>query len=149
MREHDLTGRFALGTPRDELTELADNHRMLDRITQAILTERRLTDENGMELRTAVRDPHRGAARPAGAGPGAVPAASRTAILAATDRMTSFIGANVAVARGTRRRAALPAPRGAGPRPEHAPSRSGVDLEVADAGDERPSRRRCRWWSRR
>lgn len=52
-REHDLTGRFALGPPRDELTELADTlDRMLDRIGQALLAERRLTDEVAHELRT-------------------------------------------------------------------------------------------------
>ena len=46
-------GRFELGAPRDELTELADTlDRMLDRIAQAILTERRLTDEVAHELRT-------------------------------------------------------------------------------------------------
>lgn len=51
-REHDLTGRFALGPPRDELTELAQTlDRMLDRITQMILAERRLTDEVAHELR--------------------------------------------------------------------------------------------------
>jgi signal transduction histidine kinase len=51
-REHDLTGRFDLGRPRDELTELGDTlDRMLDRIAQAIQGERRLTDEVAHELR--------------------------------------------------------------------------------------------------
>lgn len=52
-REHNLSRRFALGPPRDELTELAHTlDRMLDRIGQALLAERRLTDEVAHELRT-------------------------------------------------------------------------------------------------
>jgi signal transduction histidine kinase len=51
-REHDLSGRFDLGRPRDELGELAETlDRMLDRIAQAIQAERRLTDEVAHELR--------------------------------------------------------------------------------------------------
>lgn len=54
-REHDLTGRFALGPPRDELTELGRTlDQMLDRITQVILAERRLTDEVAHELRNPI-----------------------------------------------------------------------------------------------
>jgi signal transduction histidine kinase len=50
--EHDLSRRFDLGRPTDELTELGDIlDRMLDRIAQAILAERRLTDEVAHELR--------------------------------------------------------------------------------------------------
>ena len=52
-REHDLTQRFGLGEPVDELTELGQTlDRMLDRITIALQTERRLTDEVAHELRT-------------------------------------------------------------------------------------------------
>lgn len=52
-REHDLTCRFAAGPPRDELGELAQTlDRMLDRIAEALLAERRLTDEVAHELRT-------------------------------------------------------------------------------------------------
>jgi len=52
-REHDLHRRFALSGPRDELTELGETlDRMLDRIEQAIRSERRLTDEGAHELRT-------------------------------------------------------------------------------------------------
>lgn len=52
-REHDLTRRFAAGPPRDELGELAQTlDRMLDRIAEALLAERRLTDEVAHELRT-------------------------------------------------------------------------------------------------
>lgn len=51
-REHDLTGRFAVGAPRDELGELAQTlDRMLDRIATALRAERRLTDEVAHELR--------------------------------------------------------------------------------------------------
>ena len=52
-REHDLTQRFGLGEPVDELTELGQTlDRMLDRIMTALQTERRLTDEVAHELRT-------------------------------------------------------------------------------------------------
>jgi signal transduction histidine kinase len=52
-REHDLHRRFALSGPRDELTALGETlDRMLDRIEQAIRSERRLTDEVAHELRT-------------------------------------------------------------------------------------------------
>ncbi len=100
-REHDLAGRFALGTPRDELTELADTlDRMLDRIAQAILTERRLTDEVAHELRTplsVIRTEAQLAQLEAD--PDAVPSESLAAIVAATDRMTSSIDTMLSVAR--------------------------------------------------
>ncbi len=52
-REHDLSGRFARGDPHDEITELAATlDRMLDRIAEALGSERRLTDELAHELRT-------------------------------------------------------------------------------------------------
>jgi signal transduction histidine kinase len=100
-REHDLSGRFALGAPRDELTELADTlDRMLDRIAQAILTERRLSDEVAHELRTplsVIRSEAQFAQLESGAD--AVPSESLEAILAATDRMTASIETMLAVAR--------------------------------------------------
>lgn len=97
-REHDLTGRFDLGTPRDELTELADTlDRMLDRIAQAILTERRLTDEVAHELRTPLTV-IRSEAQLAQLGTG-TPAESLEAIVAATDRMTASIDTMLALAR--------------------------------------------------
>ena len=97
-REHDLTGRFDLGVPRDELTELADTlDRMLDRITQAILTERRLTDEVAHELRTPLTV-IRSEAQLAQLD-GATPGESLEAIVAATDRMTASIDTMLAVAR--------------------------------------------------
>jgi signal transduction histidine kinase len=102
-REHDLSGRFDLGAPRDELTELADTlDRMLDRIAQAILTERRLTDEVAHELRTpltVIRSEAQLALLQAG--PDAVPAASLDAIVAATDRMTASIETMLSLARST------------------------------------------------
>ena len=102
-REHDLSGRFELGAPRDELTELADTlDRMLDRIAQAILTERRLTDEVAHELRTpltVIRSEAQLALLQAG--PDAVPSASLDAIVAATDRMTASIETMLSLARST------------------------------------------------
>ncbi|CAN5442011.1 HAMP domain-containing sensor histidine kinase [soil metagenome] len=100
-REHDLSGRFELGAPRDELTELADTlDRMLDRIAQAILTERRLTDEVAHELRTPLTV-IRSEAQLALLEPGAdgVPTAALDAIVAATDRMTASIDTMLSLAR--------------------------------------------------
>lgn len=52
-REHDLSQRFALGPPHDEITELGHTlDEMLNRIGSALLAERRLTDEVAHELRT-------------------------------------------------------------------------------------------------
>ena len=52
-REHDLSRRFELGKPVDELTELGNTlDQMLDRIANALRSERRLTDEVAHELRT-------------------------------------------------------------------------------------------------
>jgi signal transduction histidine kinase len=99
-REHDLTGRFDLGAPRDELTELADTlDRMLDRIAQVILAERRLTDEVAHELRTPLTVIRTEAelARMSPAPDGSHDAF--TSILAATERMTGSIETMLAVAR--------------------------------------------------
>jgi signal transduction histidine kinase len=100
-REHDPSGRFALGPPDDELTELARTlDRMLDRIEQALRAERRLTDEVAHELRTPLAvvraeaelallrtDDH-----------AAVEAALRE-ILAGADRMNASITTMLAAAR--------------------------------------------------
>lgn len=52
-QEHDLSGRFDLGPPVDEITELGRTlDGMLDRIATALQSERRLTDEVAHELRT-------------------------------------------------------------------------------------------------
>ncbi len=51
--EHDLDRRFDLGPPVDEITELGQTlDHMLDRIADALHTERRLSDEMAHELRT-------------------------------------------------------------------------------------------------
>jgi two-component system, OmpR family, sensor kinase len=101
--EHDLSGRFDLGPVRDELSELAATlDRMLDRITQAILAERRLTDEVAHELRTplAVIRAEAQLAQlqhtPDGAGESD---GSLTFIVAAVDRMNASIDTMLVVAR--------------------------------------------------
>ncbi len=51
--EHDLTHRFALGPPDNELASLGNTlDGLLDRVASAILTEQRLTAELAHELRT-------------------------------------------------------------------------------------------------
>jgi two-component system, OmpR family, sensor kinase len=51
--EHDLTHRFALGPPTDELSSLGNTlDQLLDRVASAIRTEQRLTAELAHELRT-------------------------------------------------------------------------------------------------
>ena len=51
--EHDLTRRFALGPPRNELTALAGTlDTLLDKVSAAIRSEQRLTSELAHELRT-------------------------------------------------------------------------------------------------
>lgn len=52
-QQHDLDHRFALGPPKDEITELGHTlDTMLARIAGALSDERRLTDELAHELRT-------------------------------------------------------------------------------------------------
>jgi two-component system OmpR family sensor kinase len=52
-REHDVDRRFDLGPAHDEITELGRTlDRMLDRISDALTAERRITDEIAHELRT-------------------------------------------------------------------------------------------------
>jgi two-component system OmpR family sensor kinase len=51
--EHDLTHRFALGPPSNELAALGETlDHLLDRVASAILAEQRLTAELAHELRT-------------------------------------------------------------------------------------------------
>ncbi len=51
--EHDLTHRFALGPPTNELAALGETlDHLLDRVASAILSEQRLTSELAHELRT-------------------------------------------------------------------------------------------------
>lgn len=52
-REHHPERRFALGPPRDEISELGHTlDQMLERISSVLAAERRLTDELAHELRT-------------------------------------------------------------------------------------------------
>jgi signal transduction histidine kinase len=98
-REHDLSGRFDLGQPRDELGELADTlDRMLDRIAQAILAERRLTDEVAHELRTPLSVIRTEAELATMQGGGDVDR-SLASIVEATDRMNESIDTMMAIAR--------------------------------------------------
>ena len=148
-REHDLTGRFDLGAPRDELTELADTlDRMLDRITQAILTERRLTDEVAHELRTPLTV-IRSEAQLAQLD-GAAPGESLEAIVAATDRMTASIDTMLAVARSAHADDSGCAMRDVlAQLVAHGSARDDVEV-VAEttAAETTRSPRRCGWWSR-
>ena len=51
--EHDLSHRFSLGPPTNELESLGSTlDQLLDRVTSAILSEQRLTAELAHELRT-------------------------------------------------------------------------------------------------
>jgi two-component system, OmpR family, sensor kinase len=51
--EHDLSRRFALGSPTDEITALGQVlDQLLDRVSRVILAEQRLTSELAHELRT-------------------------------------------------------------------------------------------------
>ncbi|GAB2614349.1 sensor histidine kinase [Kribbella endophytica] len=53
--DHDPGRRFGLGPPRDELGELAQTFdRLLDRVSDTLADERRLTDEIAHELRTPI-----------------------------------------------------------------------------------------------
>jgi len=135
-REHDLSGRFALGPGRDELTELGDTlDRMLDRITQAILAERRLTDEVAHELRTplaVIRSEAQLAQLEAR--PGAVSAESLEAIVSATDRMIASITTMLSVSRSAHADEQRCSPEEVLDHLRlHAEHRDGVALDVAAA----------------
>ena len=100
-REHDLTRRFDLVPPRNELADLGGTlNRMLDRITRAIEGERRLTDEVAHELRTplsVIRSEAQLALMAAEVPPDR--AESLRAILEQTRRMEESIATMLAVAR--------------------------------------------------
>jgi signal transduction histidine kinase len=98
-REHDLEARFDLGPGGDEITHLGRTlDKMLDRITEALSAERRLTDEIAHELRTplAVVLAEADLARTAAVGD---ERAAFDAIHGAALRMTSAIDTMLAVAR--------------------------------------------------
>jgi signal transduction histidine kinase len=100
-QEHDLQGRFDLGPPVDELTELGGTlDRMLDRIATALLAERRLTDEVAHELRTPLTVIRSEAQLAVTADPAAKDD-SLQAIVAATVRMESAIQTMLQVARSS------------------------------------------------
>jgi signal transduction histidine kinase len=100
-QEHDLQGRFDLGPPVDELTELGGTlDRMLDRIASALRAERRLTDEVAHELRTPLAVIRSEAQLAVTADPTAKDD-SLHAIVAATVRMETAIRAMLQVARSS------------------------------------------------
>ena len=98
-REHDRPQRFALGPGGDELTRLGRTlDRMLDRIHEALLAERRLTDEIAHELRTplTVIRAEADLARSTATGDSHE---SLAAIIEAADQMRDAIDTMLAVAR--------------------------------------------------
>jgi two-component system, OmpR family, sensor kinase len=100
-QEHDLQGRFDLGPPVDELTELGGTlDRMLDRIASALRAERRLTDEVAHELRTPLTVIRSEAQLAVTADPAAKDD-SLQAIVAATVRMETAIQTMLQVARSS------------------------------------------------
>jgi two-component system, OmpR family, sensor kinase len=102
--EHDLTHRFALGPPDNELSKLGETlDHLLDRVAEAIRSEQRLTSELAHELRTPLTA-IQGAADLAllrGVGDDAVREDLET-ISAAARRMTEAISALLDLARSTR-----------------------------------------------
>lgn len=99
-REHDLRQRFQPGPGGDELTRLGRTlDGMLDRISEALLAERRLTDEIAHELRTplSVIRAEADLARAATADPAVTEALA--GIVAAADRMRASIDTMLTLAR--------------------------------------------------
>lgn len=93
--EHDLSRRFDLGPPRDELTALAavlDD--LLEQVARVIVSEQRLSSELAHELRTPLTAIRGEAELAADDLPAGSPARQRLArIMADTDRMSATIGA--------------------------------------------------------
>ena len=101
--EHDPSRRFALGPPGDELTELGHTlDHMLARISQALVAERRLTDEVAHELRTPLAAV-RAEAELALCDPSdqTMTVDALRAVIAGCDRMTAAIRTMLTVARTT------------------------------------------------
>lgn len=99
-REHDLGHRFDPGPGQDEITQLGHTlDSMLDRIAEALLAERRLTDEIAHELRTplAVIRAEADLARTSTSGSSA--AEGLTNIVEAAERMGASITTMLAAAR--------------------------------------------------
>jgi len=102
--EHDLTRRFALGPPTNELTALAGTlDTLLDRVTAAIRSEQHLTSELAHELRTPLTT-IQGNADLALMGNDLSPSAREyvNEISAASHRMTSTIATLLELARTER-----------------------------------------------
>jgi two-component system OmpR family sensor kinase len=138
-REHDLSRRFDLGEPVDELTELGHTlDRMLDRIAAALTSERRLTDEVAHELRTPLSvirsEAQLALQRPLG--PETKDEALRT-IVAATERMDQAIATMLVAARsaanGEAERCHIADALAAAAR--QAPTRPDVTVTVEEADD--------------
>ena len=97
--EHDLDRRFGLGPPVDEITELGQTlDHMLDRIADALHTERRLSDEMAHELRTPLAVA-RAEAELALATVGPAAEESLRAIIDAVDRLDGVVAAMLDAAR--------------------------------------------------
>jgi signal transduction histidine kinase len=102
--EHDLTHRFALGPPDNELSKLGETlDHLLDRVAEAIRSEQRLTSELAHELRTPLTAIQGSAdlALLRGVGDQEVREDLET-ISAAARRMTEAISALLDLARSTR-----------------------------------------------
>ncbi|MFL6089464.1 MAG: sensor histidine kinase [Aeromicrobium sp.] len=98
-QEHDLERRFGLGPAHDEITELGRTlDHMLDRIRDALASERRITDEIAHELRTPLAglraEAQWGRSRASGEA-----AESLDAVLAAVDRMDAALSTVLDAAR--------------------------------------------------
>lgn len=100
--EHDLSQRFDLGPPRDELTTLAATlDGLLDRLEAGLRREQRLTAEIAHELRTPLSGIRAEAELGMAAGRSAEdPRESLATIVAEVDRMSSTIDALLRAARG-------------------------------------------------
>ncbi|MGI8523339.1 MAG: sensor histidine kinase [Nocardioides sp.] len=98
-REHDRPQRFSEGPGGDELNRLGQTlDRMLDRIHQALLAERRLTDEIAHELRTPLTVIRAEADLARSAGPDPRVAQALDGIVGGADRMRDSIETMLAVA---------------------------------------------------
>jgi two-component system OmpR family sensor kinase len=99
-REHDLARRFDPGPGKDEITQLGHTlDSMLDRITEALLAERRLTDEIAHELRTPLSVIRAEADLARSSMPDSSAAVGLGNIVEAADRMSTSITTMLTVAR--------------------------------------------------
>jgi signal transduction histidine kinase len=90
-QSHDPSRRFSLGPARDEITELGRTlDHMLDRISEALASERRITDEIAHELRTPLAG-LRSEAQWGRAHASGTAAETLDAVLTAADRMEASL----------------------------------------------------------